>query len=85
MVGLNYQGEVKDLPALTRPALPKEVATGGHGGSHGFLTDEYISAILEKRKPMVDVAAALNMTVPGVIAHQSALKGGETLKVPQFA
>ncbi|OJW24683.1 MAG: oxidoreductase [Planctomycetales bacterium 71-10] len=85
MVGLNYQGEVKDLPDLTRPALPKEVATGGHGGSHGFLTDEYISAILEKRKPMVDVAAALNMTVPGVIAHQSALKGGETLKVPQFA
>lgn len=85
MVGLNYEGEVKDLPDLSRPALPKEVATGGHGGSHGFLTDEFISAILEKRKPLVDVASALNMTVPGVIAHQSALKGGETLKVPQFA
>lgn len=85
MVGLHYEGEVKDLPDLTRPALPKEVATGGHGGSHGFLTDEFISAILEKRKPLVDVASALNMTVPGVIAHQSALKGGETLKVPQFA
>jgi hypothetical protein len=27
---------------------------------------------------------ALNLTVPGVIAHQSALKNGETLKVPQF-
>jgi len=22
--------------------------------------------------------------VPGVVAHQSALKGGETLKIPQF-
>jgi len=24
------------------------------------------------------------MTVPGVVAHQSALKDGEALKVPQF-
>jgi len=24
------------------------------------------------------------MTVPGIIAHQSALKDGETLKIPQF-
>jgi predicted dehydrogenase len=85
MIGMNYNGEEKNLPDLTRPALPKEVASGGHGGSHGYLTDEYVSAILEKRKPLVDVAAALNMTVPGVIAHQSALKDGETLKVPQFA
>jgi predicted dehydrogenase len=85
MIGMNYNGEEKNLPDLTRPALPKEVASGGHGGSHGYLTDEYVSAILEKRKPLVDVAAALYMTVPGVIAHQSALKDGETLKVPQFA
>ena len=85
MVGMSYQGEEKNLPDLSRPALPAEVASGGHGGSHGYLTDEFISAILENRKPLVDVAAALNMTVPGVLAHQSALKGGETLKVPQFA
>ncbi len=85
MIGMSYFGEEKNLPDLTRPALPKEVASGGHGGSHGYLTDEYVSAILEKRKPLVDVAAALNMTVAGVIAHQSALKDGETLKVPQFA
>jgi hypothetical protein len=24
------------------------------------------------------------MTVPGIVAHQSAIKGGETLKVPQY-
>jgi hypothetical protein len=24
------------------------------------------------------------MTVPGIIAHQSALKHGESMKVPQF-
>lgn len=35
MIGMNYNGEEKNLPDLTRPALPKEVASGGHGGSHG--------------------------------------------------
>jgi hypothetical protein len=33
---------------------------------------------------MVDVYEALAMTVPGIVAHHSALKDGETLKVPQF-
>jgi len=45
---------------------------------------EFISAILEDREPMIDVYEALAMTVPGIIAHQSALKDGERLKVPQF-
>lgn len=85
MTGMNYQGEEKQLPDLARPALPPQVASGGHGGSHGHLTDEFVTAILEKRKPLVDVASALNMTVAGVVAHQSALKDGESLKVPQFA
>src|SRR5207247_27752 len=31
-------------------------------------------AILQDRKPWIDIALALDMTVPGIIAHQSALK-----------
>ncbi len=60
------------------------VAGGGHGGSHGYLTSEFVDAILRGRKPRVDVAQALNMTVAGIVAHQSALKDGELLKVPQY-
>ncbi|KAJ3058656.1 hypothetical protein HK102_010376, partial [Quaeritorhiza haematococci] len=85
MTGLSYQGEEKSLPDFARPALPPEVASGGHGGSHGYLTDEFVSSILENRRPLVDVASALNMTVAGVVAHQSALRDGEALKIPQFA
>jgi len=33
---------------------------------------------------MVNVYEALAMTVPGIIAHQSALKDGESLRIPQF-
>ncbi len=67
-----------------RPPLPPSVEGGGHGGSHGYLTNEFVLSILEKRKPLISVDVALNMTVPGIIAHQSAMKDGELLKVPQY-
>jgi len=47
--------------------------------------NEFVTAILEDRKPLVDIALALNMTVAGIVAHQSAIKNGETLPIPQFA
>ena len=67
-----------------RPPLPPGMRAGGHGGSHGHLTCEFIDSILRDRKPWINVATALNMTIPGFIAHQSALKGGELLKIPQY-
>ena len=79
-----YVGIEQELPDLRRPALPPGVKGGGHGGSHGHLTDEFVSAILEDRKPLVDVAMALNMTVGGIVAHESAMRGGEWLKIPQY-
>ena len=85
MNGTQYHGTKKALlPSLDRPPLPPKCDAGGHGGSHARLTDEFISAILQDRDPLVNIYAALNMTVPGIIAHQSALKDGELLKVPQY-
>jgi predicted dehydrogenase len=78
-----YQGEEKNLPDISVPALPPQVQPGGHGGSHGQLMNEFVTAILENRQPLVDIKMALNLTAPGVIAHQSALKNGELMKVPQ--
>lgn len=85
MSGINYQG-LEDISKLNlaKPALPTSVSTGGHGGSHGYLCEEFISSILQQRTPLVNIAWALNMTVAGVVAHQSALKDGELLKIPQY-
>ncbi|MDP6355994.1 MAG: Gfo/Idh/MocA family oxidoreductase, partial [Planctomycetota bacterium] len=58
----------------SRPPLPPRVSGGDHGGSHGYLTNDFIESILLNRKPVVDAGDALNMTLAGVIAHQSALK-----------
>jgi len=79
-----YHGVAKNLPDTARPPLPPGVPGGGHGGSHGLLADEFVTAILEDRRPLVNVYEALAMTVPGIVAHQSALKDGETLNVPQY-
>ena len=46
--------------------------------------NEFVTAILEDRQPLVDIAMALNLTVAGVVAHASAMKGGETMKIPQY-
>ena len=58
---------------------------GGHGGSHGYLTDDFIRAIILGTKPCVDIITALDTTVAGIYAHMSALKDGETLKIPSFS
>jgi predicted dehydrogenase len=84
MDGMNYRGAMADFPDISRPPLPPSVPAGGHGGSHGPLTHEFISAILEDRDPLVNVYEAVAMTVPGIVAHQSALRDGESLKIPQF-
>ena len=79
-------GQKDQVPvAIRRPPLPPGVDAGGHGGSHGYLMSEFVEAILLDRTPLVDVAQSLNMTVSGIVAHQSALKGGELMKIPQYA
>lgn len=79
-----YEGLEKKLPDVTPVPLPPGVDAGGHGGSHGRLMDEFVHSILQNRKPLVDVAQALNMTVAGVVSHLSAQKDGELMKIPQY-
>mgnify|MGYP001427816135 FL=1 len=74
-----------NLPDLSKPPLPPGMDAGGHDGSHGYLTNEFVTALLENRTPLINIALSLNMTVPGIIAHQSALKDGELLTVPQYS
>jgi hypothetical protein len=56
----------------------------GHGGSAVFISAEFVNALLEDREPAIDLYESLAMTVPGIVAHQSSLKDGEQLPVPQF-
>jgi predicted dehydrogenase len=56
----------------------------GHGGSHTFLTHEFIDSLINNRQPEINIYEAIAYTVPGIVAHQSALKGGECMSIPDF-
>ncbi len=83
-----YAGDnslIKGVKIIREGLPPGMVNNGHHGGSHPYLTDDFLRAILVPgHKVCVDAATALNTTVSGVYAHMSALKGGETLKIPQY-
>ena len=56
----------------------------GHDGSHHFLVDDFARAVETGTLPPVNAWTAARFTVPGIIAHQSALQGGVRLPVPDF-
>ncbi len=78
---------------IRRFTLPQEIHDaehlsflqgGGHGGSHPHLVNEFVSAIRDGRQPQPDAVTAANWTCVGICAHESALRGGEVVSLPEF-
>jgi hypothetical protein len=57
---------------------------GGHGGSHPHLANEFIQALLTGREPFPNARQSANWTCTGILAHESAMAGGEIRKLPAF-
>lgn len=66
--------------------LPAEFdgAPTGHEGSHQFLVDDFVTAVNTGTLPPVNAWVAARFTLPGIVAHQSALRGGERLPIRDF-
>jgi predicted dehydrogenase len=60
------------------------VQGGGHGGSHPHLVNEFVNALIEDRDPSPSAVTSANWTCVGICAHESALKGGEIVRLPDF-
>jgi predicted dehydrogenase len=56
----------------------------GHGGSHPHLVHEFISALTQGRETFPNHRQSANWTGVGILAHQSALRGGELMQLPEF-
>jgi predicted dehydrogenase len=71
-------------PVHDRSRLPGVFAhaPNGHEGSHHFLADDFVTAVETGAPPPVDAWTAARYTLPGIIAHQSALRGGARLPIP---
>lgn len=59
-------------------------AHNGHEGSHQFLADDFVQAVETGTHPTVNAWPAARFTLPGIVAHESALRGGERLPIPDF-
>lgn len=57
---------------------------GNHHGSHPHMVHEFLSSIVENRRPLIDVVTAANWTAAGICAHESAMKDGAEVIIPSF-
>ncbi|SHI98594.1 Gfo/Idh/MocA family oxidoreductase [Pseudozobellia thermophila] len=56
----------------------------GHGGSHPHLVHAFVDALVQGKSPYPNARQSANITCVGILAHESALKGGEIIKLPGF-
>jgi len=82
---LQIEGKtINTVPDYWHMVPPKMRRDSGHGKSHPFITNEFVMALVEEREPAIDLYESLAFCVPGIVAHQSALRDGEQLDIPQF-
>ena len=79
--GLLERYEKRYLPKLWRD-FSGAAAGAGHGGSDVLIMMDFINALYQGRKAPIDVYAALDMTLPGLMSEESAKRGGAWVEVP---
>lgn len=61
-----------------------EFVPQGHGGSHPYLVNEFVTSVYEHRRPAIDIWQASSWMAMGVAAHKSAQREGEIVNVVDF-
>ena len=66
--------------------LPKEYEGihNGHNGTHHFLIDDFCRAYETGKLSPTNIWAVARYNIPGLLAHESALRGGEPIDVPDL-
>lgn len=77
--------EIREFTSTIQDAEHLSFIQGaGHGGSHPHLANEFLRALVEDRDPWPNAEISANWTCVGICAHQSAEKGGEIVRLPEF-
>ena len=66
------------------PNVP-EYVTRVHGTSEYYIVRDFISAVENNIQPEINAIRASEFTIPGLIAHEAAMKGNVWLDVPQYS
>ena len=57
-------------------------AAEGHGGADALMIRDFIKCLVEDTKPPIDVDMGIKISLPGIIANQSAKLDGQLLEIP---
>lgn len=69
------------LPTQWRNPPPQALQIG-HGGTEYFLVMDFVDAVQGRKPPAIDIHAALDMTLPGLLSQESIRRRGEWVDVP---
>ena len=56
----------------------------GHGGSHPHLVHQFVELLQGRGEGYPNAIQSANITCTGILAHESAQKGGELIDLPKF-
>lgn len=74
---------LQDMLSLPEPAHRGIPAVhGGHGSAEYLMMRDIVRALTEGTEPPMGIYEALDYTLPGLCAHQSAVAGGNPVEVP---
>ena len=81
---INGEWQNTEAPIQIVNRLPKELEGlhTGHAGTHKFMVDDFCQAYATGKLSPTNAWQAARYNIPGLAAHQSALKGGVTVDVP---
>ena len=73
-----------EAPIQITERLPKEFEGlgTGHAGTHKFMVDDFCQAVVSGYLSPTNAWQAARYNIPGLIGHESAMRGGECLTVP---
>ncbi|MGI6208199.1 MAG: Gfo/Idh/MocA family protein [Anaerolineae bacterium] len=84
-----YLEEVPHLQGMMTLPLNTDVpgartVAGGHGTAEFLMVQDFMRAVREDREPPLGIEQAVDMCLPGLMAHESALRGGVPVEIPQL-
>jgi predicted dehydrogenase len=86
---LYIEGEMENPQEIevpvSDPSLPESARAGGHGTAEFCLVQDFLGSLERGETPRIDVVRGMDITVPGLVAHESAMRNGEWLPVPSLA
>ena len=81
----------KEIQHFTRQGVYSEeeehlsfLQGSGHGGSHPHLVHQFVQMLQTGNDAYPNAVESANITCVGILAHESALKGGELIQLPEY-